>query len=192
MDRKKAIRIKVLERRNSLSYEDRSRYDNVIYHKLLKEPEFCKADTVLLYMSYRSEVSTKEILNYCLMKKKKVFCPRVLSDTRMEFYWVSCLEDLKKGYQGIPEPISETLFSMDKKAVMILPLAGFDHERNRLGYGKGYYDRFLQGTKNIYKIGIAYECQKWEELLPMEESDVPLDLIITELSMYGKQEKVKC
>ena len=68
---------------------------------------------------------------------------------------------------------------------MILPIVGFDERKNRLGYGKGYYDRYLQKNMEIIKMGIAFECQKWENGIPYENTDIPLDIIITETECYG-------
>ena len=67
---------------------------------------------------------------------------------------------------------------------MILPMTAFDNEKNRLGYGRGYYDRYLSKTKNIYTCGIAFECQRWKEILHVDRYDYPLATIVTESHMY--------
>lgn len=184
MGTKKVIRREALEKRNSLSMEERYSFEQRIYDQVISRNEFKEAESVLIYVNYRTEAATRQILHYALQLNKKVYCPKVLSDTKMEFYRISCLHDLKKGYQGILEPDSKEPYSDTGKSVMILPMSAFDEKRNRLGYGKGYYDRFLKNKQEIYKIGLAFECQKWKKELPVDKNDVPLDLIITETNCY--------
>lgn len=181
---KKAIRKELLKKRDLLSKKERKEFDEVIFQKIIHLKEYQNAENLLFYVNYQSEVSTEKLISYTLTEGKKVYCPKVLSDTIMEFFQITKKEDLKEGYRGIFEPSTQYPFSVAQNTFMILPMTGFDHEKNRLGYGKGYYDRFLANNSNVVTCGIAYECQKWESCLPIDVYDYKLDRIVTEKTIY--------
>lgn len=189
LETKKVIREQLLKKRELLLKEERALKDEIIFQRVIELEEYQLSDSILLYVNYRSEVSTYKILTHSLELNKKVYCPKVISDTEMKFYRIFHIDDLQKGYQGILEPIQNEHFFKGGRTLMILPMAGFDKKMNRLGYGKGYYDRFLEKNKEIRKLGISFECQKWEKILPYESTDVPLDMIITEVDYYELGEK---
>ena len=100
----------------------------------------------------------------------------------MEFYEIQALSSLKPGYMSIPEPAENVRFenkSLNNGALMIMPGAAFDIFRNRIGYGKGFYDRYLAGI-NINTIAICYDCQVYTDKLPADTNDKKPMLIITE------------
>ena len=184
LETKKVIRKELLKRRDNLDKEQREQWEDMIFSNLLYQEEYRQAKQILLYISYQSEVSTRRILEYCLEQKKKVYCPRVLSLDTMEYYEVKGLDDLKEGYRGIFEPVTSQFFPKEEEALMILPLTGFDILGNRLGYGKGYYDRYLKNYSPLRTIGLAFQCQLWNSVLPAEPHDKRLDKIITEKQVY--------
>ena len=185
METKNAIRTLLREKRNALTLEEHTRYSDIIIKKLLSLGEFLASENLLLYSSYAKEVETATIMTQAWEQGKKVYCPKVLSGHQMEFYSISSPDDLSEGYKGIREPKDSELFCADSKNVlMIVPMTGFDQNRNRLGYGKGYYDRYLENRKNIITIGLAFECQKWDGKLPVSTYDIPLNKIITEKNIY--------
>lgn len=183
LETKSVIRKILLQRRRLLSKEEYSQNINIITQKVLTMKEFVECENLLIYSSYDTEVGTKQIIEEAWKKSKNVFCPRVLPECQMEFYQITSFEELKEGYKGIREPSGDTLFTA-KNGLMILPMTGFDVLKNRLGYGKGYYDRYLSRKKEIITMGIAFQCQKWEQLLPVNEFDIPLRKIITEKNIY--------
>ena len=187
MERKRDIRRLLLKKRNSLTEEQREQYDKLIAEQLFTFTQYVKADTILIYASYQSEVSTYPIIKYALNTDKKIFCPKVLGPGVMEFYEITSLKDVVCGYKNIPEPkyVNNPYLNIENSnPLMLMPLVGFDHNKNRLGYGGGFYDRYLQKFPNIYKIALGYECQKYEMILPTEDTDIKPDRIITERMLY--------
>ena len=162
------------------------------YSKLIREQLFsCKqyesAEIILIYISYLSEVSTFEIIEHSLNLGKKVFCPKVLGSGIMEFYEITSLKDVVLGYKNIPEPKNtESSFKNQNPAtaIMVIPLVGFDDCKNRLGYGGGFYDRYLQRFPNILSLGLAMECQRYRGQLPIEATDLKPNYIITENGIF--------
>lgn len=179
---KSEIRKKSLESRNSLSIEEIISNSTKICLLLQKMPEFRRAECVMLYASFKSEVDTAEIIIACLKQGKKVAVPCSNRE-----YITPCeikkIDDLVPGYLGIPEPAKKLAVPVEELDIIILPVVAFDINGNRIGYGKGYYDKFLAEFNNkqrkIIKIGLAFECQKFDSI-PCESHDQKLDYIITE------------
>lgn len=183
MNRKKCIRNELLRKRNTLTEEDCKKYSKLIGKSLFSLEQYKSAEVILIYISYLSEVSTYEIIRHALNTGKSVFCPKVLSPGIMEFYAITSLEDIILGYKNIPEPkVSDVPYPNDNlaKTLMIMPLVGFDNHKNRLGYGGGFYDRYLQRFPKLQRIGLGFECQRYEGHLPIEDTDQKPDYIITE------------
>ena len=187
MNTKQNIRKELLKKRNTLTEEQRENYSKLIQERLFLLPEYMDAEILLIYISYQSEVSTLEIINHALKNGKKVFCPKVLEAGIMEFYEITSLKDVVCGYKSIPEPKTTTVFYKKKdnaNTIMLMPLVGFDSEKNRLGYGGGFYDRYLQKYQITGKISLGFECQRYELLIPHEETDFKPDFILTETNYF--------
>ena len=183
MESKKDIRKRVLENRNCISdkeWEDKSR---LICEKVVTHPFFLQADAIYCYVDYRREVGTADIIEQAWISGKKVASPKVLGD-EMEFYYIQSFEDLSEGYKGIFEP-KQTNLASDKNVLVIMPGAAFDATCNRIGYGKGYYDKYLQMHRNYKTIAIAFELQL-VEVIPSEDYDICPDIIITEETTYER------
>ena len=161
----------------------------VITTTLCQLPVFAERLTPFIYCSYRSEVETTGILHWALARKKRVSVPLTLPATRqLQARVISDPQiDLAPGYRGIPEPLAQTdknLVEPGSLEVAIIPGVGFDRRGHRLGYGAGYYDRFLAlEAPQALRIGLAYTCQLVPEL-PTEPHDVPMDILITETNTY--------
>ena len=186
METKQDIRNKLLIQRNYLPILERSDYSQAIMDTLVQQESFKSASHILIYVNYQSEVDTRNIIRYAMQNGKKVFCPKVLRPGYMEFYPIKALSDLIPGYKGIPEPFITHKCYIPKeeyKPLMIMPLVGFDEQKNRLGYGAGFYDRYLQKYEFIPTIALGYECQKYEHL-PIESTDRVPNAIITEKNIY--------
>lgn len=183
---KQSIRSRYLSRRDNLPLSERREKSKQIWENLKKEEQFLVADCVLVYMDYRSEVMTTGLVEELLKQQngKKIYAPRV-EGFDISFYEITALEELEAGYQGIREPLicEEKMFT-DKemqtmKCVVLVPGAVFDKERYRMGYGKGFYDRFIHKFPDITRIGLAFECQISGQI-PTEAHDKKMDLVITE------------
>ncbi len=167
----------------------------VIGYKVLALDEYKKADTVFIYADYNKEVKTETIITDALKNGKKVALPRVykhevsaegVSGKYMKFHYIKSFGDLEKGYNGIREPRTELEIADDDtaNALMIMPVVAFDNERNRVGYGGGFYDKYLESHTVLCKVGIAYEEQKVDSIDDKDEHDIRPDIIVTEKNIY--------
>lgn len=188
---KQEIRKKVIQMRKELSKDYRIWADDKIYKRLTSLESYQQAKLLFSYVSYKSEADTKKILQKALNEGKTVAVPKVMDGNGiMEFYEIQSLQELKKGYQGIEEPDIENKKpvipeKMQEAALMIMPGAAFDSKCNRIGYGGGFYDRYLNKHSKIIKtIAICYEKQLVNNI-PAEELDVKPDMIITEQRMIS-------
>lgn len=183
---KQSIRSRYLGYRDSLTKSERLEKSKRIWDNLKKEQSFQEAEIVLVYMDYRSEVMTTELVEELLMEEsgKRVFAPKV-EGLDIAFYEIHSMEELKAGYQGIrePEESREKLFNektaMENRCFLLTPGSVFDKNLERMGYGKGFYDRFLHRFPNIVKAGLAFECQIAGQV-PTDERDEKMDMVITE------------
>ncbi|MGN0308616.1 MAG: 5-formyltetrahydrofolate cyclo-ligase [Lachnospiraceae bacterium] len=186
MERKAAIRKELLERRDRMP-EAKQRADNeAILKSLFRQPRFLQAQEIYTYVSFGSEADTRRLVEICLEKRKTLYCPKILGKGRMEFYPISSFEELEEGYRGILEPPMPDIFQPKEEkrvpkdgALMLMPLVGFDRNNNRLGYGGGYYDRYLEDKPQLFTIALAFEEQYWEPGLVTDDFDIPPKMILT-------------
>lgn len=182
---KQDIRSRYLSIRDSLSTEDRIQKSRKIWENFKNDLIYQKAQAVLVYMDYRSEVMTTGLVEELLKDSaKRVFAPKV-EGMHINFYEIKSLEELESGYQGIREPKEspERKFSREMankmRTVILIPGAVFDRQRGRMGYGKGFYDRFLSSYQGIYGVALAFSCQI-AKMVPMENHDKRPDMVVTE------------
>ena len=177
---KNDIRKMCLGRRKMLSFEERQEKSNLIAGYLYESREYKDAANVLIYADYNNEVVTDGIVDKAIKDGKRVYMPKVFGED-MKFYAIKCLEELEHGAFGIREPKEnlELQFFEAPATICIMPLASFDLFGNRVGYGKGYYDRYLSRVSVQHRIGLAFSCQKVEEITA-DEFDQKLDFVITE------------
>jgi 5-formyltetrahydrofolate cyclo-ligase len=131
------------------------------------------------YYPSNYEIDDLDILDLLEKKNFKVFLPIIKKDNQMNFYSWSRNDPLKINKFGIPEPLSSKIFYPD---ILLVPLVGYDGSLNRLGYGGGYYDRYIEKiekVKKVIKIGLAYSFQKISSI-PINQYDKRLDFIVTE------------
>ncbi len=174
---KSVIRKDVLQKRSELGKEERVKASFLLAERILGHQWYYLSENILGFVPYGSEIDIREILQDALNKGKKLYLPKVEGED-MRFYLVKSLEDLEEGYKGILEPKGDTeIFTYAEgtvdKTLMLMPGVAFDKKKNRIGYGKGYYDRFLQ-DKNVLQvrtIAVGFQCQMVEEI-PAEELDI--------------------
>lgn len=181
MDIKKAIRSRYLEKRRQLTPELWERNSHRIFQRLKEHPLFQQSECIYSYVDYQKEVDTHELIAYALEIGKKVAVPKVMGN-HMEFYYLRDPARLKPGFHGILEPESEE-FATDTKALLIMPGVAFDLARNRIGYGKGYYDRYLHAHPEHPTIALAFELQITESIAT-DFHDIQPNFIITEERIY--------
>ncbi len=198
-EQKRKRRILARKRRAALTDSQRREREERILELFLASDGYLGCERILTYVSFRDEVSTHELIRRALRDGKRVFCPRTEPLERgggMEFYEIRSFEELRPGYQGILEPAPdpgqrwpEAAANEDGKDgpvsercradLMVLPGAAFDRRGCRLGFGGGYYDRFLAGRKGLSTLALAFSCQIEEEL-PEEDGDIRVQRILTE------------
>ena len=179
---KQRLREERLAARETLSEQERSALDGRITQKLLATPEYAEAATVLTYVSVSSEVSTRKFIECALRDGKTVAVPRCLPGHRLEFVAIASLEQLVAAPFNLLEPskdLSALTEDQMNNSICIVPALLVDTKGYRLGYGAGFYDRFLS-TYPCEKICLAYQQNLSKTMLPHTEFDVPVDTVITE------------
>ena len=179
---KQRLREERLAAREALSEQERSVLDDRITQKLLATSEYAEATTVLTYVSVLSEVSTRMFIEYALRDGKTVAVPRCLPGHCLEFVAIASLEQLGAAPFNLLEPAKELpALTEDQKnnSICIVPALLVDAKGYRLGYGAGFYDRFLS-TYPGKKICLAYQQSLSRTTLPHTAFDVAVDLVITE------------
>lgn len=148
-----------------------------IMRKLLVHPRIKNAKIILLYYSLPDEVNTHDVLDQLLKEGKTVLLPAVISDTTMELRHYEGPQDLLGGFFDIMEPVGKPFTQYEQIETAVIPGMSFDLLGNRLGRGKGYYDRFLPLIPQVYKIGVCFDFQKLPGI-PAESNDVRMDEVI--------------
>ncbi len=144
---------------------------------------FKNSNSLSSYVSFKSEVDTSDIISKSLNLNKNLFTPKVISNTELKLYLIKSLSDLEKGSFGILEPndcCSEFIPEQFNLTLILIPGLAFDISGNRIGYGKGHYDRLLSKLpKTSIKIGLAFKEQIYPSI-PTEELDIKMDYLISE------------
>lgn len=184
-DEKNLIREQMKQLRADMTRTERFEKSMQIFEQLITVPEFKRADRIYTYVSMDNEIDTIMLIDYSLSLEKRVFVPRV-SGKDMEFYEISDISELSPGYMGIYEPdINGKEPDYSRTGFMCMPGLAFDRSYNRIGYGGGFYDRYLSVENKLYKAALAYEAQLLESI-PAQDGDVRPDMIVTEESIYRK------
>ncbi len=172
--KKEFLRKKYKEKRDNI--KNKVTKDNLIYQKVINNKDILSSKTLLIYISINSEVDTTKIINYFL-NTKNIAVPKII-DNDMFFCYVTNLNELTSGKYNIPEPTNENIVTDFDNAICIVPGICYDKENYRVGYGKGYYDRFLSKNK-IKTIGLCYkECMI--EKIDNDKYDYKIDEVITD------------
>ncbi len=177
--RKATLRRLVLARRARLSGEERAVRARSLVPRVLEVDEIRDATSVLAFASISTEVPTEDLLRAVIAAGKRLLLPYVGDDGEMLAAAVASLEELEPGFRGIPEPRSRVPVAVTEADAVILPGVAFDERGGRLGYGGGFYDRFLQAGEGIARIGICFEVQLVDDV-PMLEHDQRVDIVVTE------------
>ena len=181
---KERIRKNIYAKRISLPAVDKNKHSLEIFKKLSNISEFIHSKNIMFYVATKSEVQTKNMIEKSLAMGKNIFIPIMddLSCNLKPSLLIDFNKELKKNNQGILEPKQkfQRIYSPEKMDLIILPGIAFDLKGNRIGRGKGYYDRFLKGVKPFtIKIALAFEIQIVKKI-PLDLNDIPVDKVITE------------
>ncbi len=173
---KTALRRYIREKKRAMTQDEIDFRSELLTRMLIGTELFRRADTVFGYLSYNQEVRTLPFLSRCLRDGKQVAVPKVFGD-KMKFIRMDDLSQISKGYAGIPEPIADGPVFSDPTALVLMPGLAFDPMGHRIGYGGGFYDRFLSQEPNHPTAALCYDFQ----LLPYlstEVFDIPVDLVL--------------
>lgn len=173
---KKELRRSIRERKRAMTEEEivsRSEKLGVLF---AQSEAYKNAKTIYGYLPYNQEVRTVPMLEQALKDGKKVAVPKVYGD-EMKFLYLDDLTKVSKGYAGIPEPIADGPVADDETALVLMPGLAFDPQGHRIGYGGGFYDKFLAAEPKHPTLALCYEFQMLPEL-DTEEHDIPVDTVL--------------
>lgn len=180
---KKAIRKDIIKLRDALSPEERNKAAVLLTERILGHQWFYRSEVLLGFVSYGSEIDTGMLLEEAFRKRKRVYLPKVEGE-HMTFYRTMDCGELEKGYKGIWEPKGVTEIFDSKaeetdKVLMLMPGVAFDLRRNRIGYGRGFYDRYLADNPKLQvrTLAVGYACQLLEEIPGGKDDIRPYQII---------------
>lgn len=175
---KKELRKQIRAAKKAVPFCEKCSRSIPIMQQVQRLPQFRDAQTILLYWSMEDEVQTHDFVNRWYQQKTLLLPCVDGDDLRLRQY--TGPDCLKEGEQfGIGEPTGPEYTDLNSVQMIIVPGVAFDRHNNRMGRGRGFYDRLLKSTPNAYKVGVAFNFQM-VELVPTEEFDVPMNAVITE------------
>lgn len=177
MTEKSDIRNRIREKKRQFSDKELAELSSAAIRKLLSHPAIKQSRTILMYHSLPDEVDTHAAINKLADIGKTVLLPVVTGDGEMEIRRYGGRNSMKKGAYGIMEPAGDVYTHYNNIDVAVVPGMAFDDNNNRLGRGKGYYDRFLAKTGGTYKIGLCFGFQKVGRI-PADLHDIKMDTVI--------------
>ena len=171
-----------MRKRRSLSNFELEEKSDTILNTLFNLSEYQQAECIHCYLSIKKngEVTTDSIIQNALDNEKKVIVPRVEKGNQLSHHQITGFSQLEENKWGVREPTDNNPADPEAADIIIVPMTGGDRQKNRLGYGKGYYDQFLSGVSSPLKIGLLFDCTLYTSTIPVEDFDIQLDMLITE------------
>lgn len=173
---KQELRQAIRARKRAMTEEDILRRSEILAEKFARSNAYRAAKTIYGYLPYNQEVRTVPMLRRALEEGKRVAVPKVYGDD-MKFIYLDDLSQVAKGYAGIPEPVADGPVAQDETALVLMPGLAFDRAGHRIGYGGGFYDKFLAREPHHPTVALCYDFQVMNRL-ETEEFDIPVDLVI--------------
>lgn len=173
---KQELRRAIRERKRAMTAKEIEARSAVLAEKFARSDAYKAAKTIYGYLPYNQEVRTVPMLARALAEGKKVAVPKVYGD-EMKFIYLDDLTQVAKGYAGIPEPIADGPVARDETALVLMPGLAFDREGHRIGYGGGFYDKFLAREPHHPTLALCYDFQM-QEHLETQEFDIPVDTVL--------------
>nr|WP_294679978.1 5-formyltetrahydrofolate cyclo-ligase [uncultured Blautia sp.] len=184
METKKEIRKKIFSLRKAHTDQWVDEKSREITRHMAELPEYKAATKIMAYADYNHEVITRYMIEKAWEDGKEVSVPKVVGKD-MIFHRLTDFSQLESGYFGIPEPREDGEVTRWEDALMIMPGVAFDKNCNRVGYGGGFYDRFLEKHPKICRVAVSFSFQILEEV-PTEPTDICPEIIVTEDRTYRK------
>ena len=173
---KKELRKAIREKKRAMSAEEIEQKSQALTEAFLRSAAYQSAKTIYGYLPYNQEVRTVPMLEQALRDGKRVAVPKCYGD-EMRFIYMVDLSAVEKGYAGIPEPIADEPVADDESALVLMPGMAFDPQGHRIGYGGGFYDKFLAKAPDHPTLALCYDFQVLPHL-ETEEFDIPVDTVI--------------
>lgn len=174
---KAELRAAIRAKKRAMTPEQIQRASRELGEKFAASELYRQARTIYGYLPYNQEVRTVPMLERALRDGKQVAVPKVYGET-MRFILMTDLTAVEKSDMGIPEPVADGPVADDKQAVVLMPGLAFTAEGDRMGYGGGFYDKFLAAEPNHPTVALCYDFQLLDSL-PTEQYDIPVDLVLT-------------
>ena len=173
---KKALRAEIRAKKRAMTAQEIEEKSAALAKAFYETAEYKNAKTIYGYLPYNQEVRTTQMLAHALADGKQVAVPKVYGD-EIKFILLSDLNQVAKGYAGIPEPIADGPVAEDPTALVLMPGLAFDPEGHRLGYGGGFYDKFLAAEPDHPTLALCYDFQMLPHL-DTESYDIPVDRVL--------------
>jgi 5-formyltetrahydrofolate cyclo-ligase len=173
---KKELRRQISKRKREMTESEIESASRVLAEKFVNSQVYRDAKTIYGYMPYNQEVRTIPMMEQALRDGKRVAVPKVYGDT-MKFIYMDDLSQVEEGYYNIPEPIADGPVAEDPTALVLMPGLAFDEKGNRMGYGGGFYDKFLAQEPDHPTVALCYAFQMVDHI-PTEEYDIPVDCVL--------------
>ena len=173
---KTALRKQIREKKRAMTEEQIVEASARLGQLFAESEAYRQAKSIYGYLPYNQEVRTVPMLERAIRDGKRVAVPKCYGD-EMRFIWMEDLSKVEKGYAGIPEPIEDGPVAEDKTALVLMPGLAFDPQGHRIGYGGGFYDRFLAEEPEHPTLALCYDFQMLPEL-ETEEFDIPVDSVL--------------
>ena len=186
MEDKKTIRKLISSQKKAMTPEEIMLQSELICKRFMEQDFYLKADVIYMYAPYNQEILTWPILEDAVIRGKKAAVPKCFDDV-MDFFYIRSRDELFPGAYGIPEPQGDhEKLAADENVLMLMPGLAFDKDMGRIGYGGGFYDKYLDSHSNVsfFKAALAYDFQIVDEKLPTEEHDYRVDAIVTANYVY--------
>ena len=173
---KKELRRSIREQKRAMTEEEIVQRSEALGKLFLESEAYKNAKTIYGYLPYNQEVRTVPMLEQALRDGKKVAVPKCYGD-EMKFIFMEDLSKVEKGYANIPEPIADEPIADDTTALVLMPGLAFDKDGHRIGYGGGFYDKFLEAEPNHPTLALCYAFQMLPHL-ETEAHDIPVDYVL--------------
>ena len=173
---KQALRKEIREKKRAMTEQQIVTASQKLGEMFLASDAYKQAETIYGYLPYNQEVRTVPMLQQALLDGKKVAVPKCYGD-EMRFIYLDDLSKVEKGYCGIPEPIADEPIADDQTALVLMPGLAFDPQGHRMGYGGGFYDKFLEKEPGHPTLALCYDFQMLDHL-ETEAHDIPVDTVL--------------
>lgn len=173
---KKELRRSIRERKRAMTEGEIVSRSEALAKLFLSSEAYQNAKTIYGYLPYNQEVRTVPMLEQALKDGKRVAVPKCYGD-EMKFIFLEDLTKVEKGYANIPEPIADEPVADDKTALVLMPGMAFTEEGNRMGYGGGFYDKFLAAEPDHPTVALCYDFQM-VDYIPTDDYDIPVDRVL--------------